>query len=825
MNTLGPDLRYSLRVLSKSPGFTLIAILTLALGIGANTAIFSVVDGVLLNPLPYEHPERLIAVYARSKPFERSSISYPNFLDWVRDNRSFSGLAAFRPDDFDLTGMGESQRVEVEMVSADFFRILGVEPILGRSFDSQEDQVGAPPVAMISGAFWQGKFGSSRDVLSKAVELNGKSYTIVGVVPAKFRYDSGNFHTHCDVFVPIGQWDDPTFRDRRTGMGMDAVGRLKPGVTLAQARSDMDSVAEHLAETYPDVDKGQGITLIPLKENTVGDIRPFLLVLLAAVAFVLLIACANVASLLLARSTGRGREFAIRAALGASPGRVVRQLLTESCLLSLAGGALGLWLAAWGTKAAIRAIPEALPRADSIGVDPGVLGFTFALSIFTGIIFGLVPALRSSQPNLAESLKEEGRGSSGARHRTQRILVVIEMALAALLLIGAGLMMRSLAKLWSVDPGFDAHGVLTFGMSSPQPLGKTPAAIREALRNIQSTLASLPGSRSASLTVGSVPMASDSELPFWLEGQPKPSSEGEMRASLFDAVQPDYLKVMRIPLLRGRFLKPSDDEHSPEVVVIDEDFARLIFGHQDPIGKRVNFDILNTSPEIVGVVGHVKQWGLDENSHSPVQAQCYFPIAQIPDQFLSLLSRGTGVFLRTAGPPLAETSAVRQALERYNSQLVAFDMESMDGIVSDSLASRRFSMILLGIFAGLALMLSAVGTYGVISYLWSQRTREIGLRMALGARPLDVLRLIMSQGAALACVGIGIGVVAALALTLLIQRFFAAGVSQMIYGIGVYDPLTFIGVAVLLSIVAFAACYIPAQRAMHVDPLVALRHE
>jgi predicted permease len=817
MGTLRQDFRYSLRMLAKSPGFALIAILTLALGIGANTAIFSVVDGVLLNPLPYERPERLVAVYARSKEFQRSSISYPNFLDWVRDNRSLSGLAAFRADDFDLTGMGEPERVEVEMVSANFFRLLGVKPVLGRSFDPQEDQVGAPPVVMISGGFWQGKFGSSPDVLSRSIELNGKAYTIVGVVPGKFRYDSGNFHTHCDVFVPIGQWDDPTFRDRRTGMGMDAVGRLNPGVTLAQAKSDMDSVAQHLAETYPDIDKGQGITLVPLKENVVGDIRPFLLVLLAAVAFVLLIACANVASLLLARSTGRGREFAIRAALGASPGRVIRQLLTESCLLSLVGGILGLLLAGWGTKAAIRAIPEALPRADSIGVDATVLGFAFAVSMFTGIIFGLVPALRSAQPNLAESLKEEGRGSSGVRHRTQRILVVIEMAVAVLLLIGAGLMMRSLGKLWSVDPGFNAHGVLTLSVSSPQPLGATPATIREALRNVQSTLAGLPGVENASLTVGSVPMEGDSELPFWLAGQPKPSSESEMRATLFDAVQSDYLKVMRIPLLRGRFLTANDGEHSPEVVVIDEEFARLIFGHQDPIGKRVNFDVLNTSPEIVGVVGHVKQWGLDENSHSPVQAQCYFPIAQIPDQFLSLLSRGTEVFLRTAGPPLAETSAVRQALERYNSQLVAFDVESMDGIISDSLASRRFSMILLGIFAGLALLLSAVGTYGVISYLWSQRTREIGLRIALGAHPLDVLHLIMGQGAALAFAGIGIGAAAALALTRLM--------GQMIYGIRAYDPLTFIGVALLLSIVALAACYIPAQRAMRVDPMVALRHE
>jgi predicted permease len=816
MGTLRQDIKYSLRMLAKSPGFTLVAILTLSLGIGANTAIFSGIDGVLLNPLPYEHPDRLIAVYAHSKQFERFSISYPNFLDWSRENRSFTALAAFRADDFDLTGMGEPQRVKVEMVSADFFRILGVNPVLGRSFEPQEDQIGRAPVAMISGGFWQGKFGLSRDVLSRTIELNGTAYTIIGVVPANFRYDSWNFHTYCDVFVLIGQWSDPVFRDRRMAMGMDAVGRLKPGVTLAQARSDMDSVAQHLAETYPEIDQGQGITLVPLKENVVGDIRPFLLVLLAAVLFVLLIACANVASLLLARSTGRGREFAIRAALGASPARVIRQLLTESCLLSLAGGALGLLLAAWGTKAAIRAIPEALPRAEVIGVDAPVLVFACAVSIFTGIIFGLVPALRSSRPNLAESLKEEGRGSSGVRHRTQRVLVVIEMALAVLLLIGAGLMIRSLAKLWSVDPGFDPHGVLTFSVSSPRPLGTTPEAVREALRNVGSAMAGLPGVENVSLAIFSVPMEDDYELPFWLEGQPKPSSKWQMKLALFDAVQSDYLKIMRIPLLRGRFLTADDNEHSEQVVVIDEEFARLVFGSADPIGKRVNFDILNTAPEIVGVVGHVKQ-SLDENNHSPVEAQSYSPISQVPDQFLSLMSRGTEVFLRTAGPPLAEVSAVRHALEQYNSQLVMYDMESMDRIISDSLASRRFSMVLLGIFAGLALMLSAVGTYGVISYLWSQRTREIGLRMALGAHPGDVLRLIVGQGAALAFAGIGIGAASALALT----RFMG----QMIYGVRAYDPLTFIGVAVLQSMVAFAACSIPAQRAMHVDPMVALRHE
>lgn len=817
METFWQDFRYGLRMLAKAPGFTAIAIITLALGIGANTAIFSVVNGVLLNPLPYDHPDRLIALYSGTSDFDHSSISYPNFLDWIRGNSSFSGLAAFRPDDFDLTGMGQPQRVAVEMVSADFFRILGVKPVLGRSLEVNEDQVGAPPVAMISGGLWASKFGSRRDVVGGTIELNGKAYTVVGIVPAGFRYQSGNFHAHTDVFVPIGQWNDSTFRDRRAAMGMDAVGRLKPGVTLAQARSNMDAIASHLAQAYPDADKGSGIVLVSLKEDITGDIRPFLLVLLAAVAFVLLIACANVASLLLARSTGRSREFAIRAAMGASPMRVVRQLLTESCTLSLAGGALGLALAAWGAKTVIHLIPEALPRAESIGVDGSVLLFTLGVSILTGLVFGLVPALRTSRPDLAESLKEEGRGSSGVRHRTQRVLVVVEMAMAVVLLIGAGLMIRSLGKLWSINPGFDPHNVLTFGVSSPRPLGATPDAIREAMRRIRDVMKQIPGVESASLSVGSVPMNSDSELPFWLEGQPKPSSDADMKSSLFYAVQSDYLKIMRTPLLRGRFLTPQDNEHSPAVIVIDEQFARLAFGNQDPVGKRVNFDILNTSPEIVGVVGHVKQWGLGEDAHSPVQAQFYLPLSQIPDQFLPLMSRGTGAIIRTAGPPLAEVGTVRQALEQYNSQLVTYDPETLDNIISDSLAARRFSMILLGIFACLALVLSAVGIYGVISYISSQRTHEIGVRMALGAQPADVLRMIVGQGTGLALIGVVIGAAAAFGLTRLMGK--------MIFGISAHDPLTFGVVAFLLSAVAIVACYFPARRATRTDPLVALRYE
>ena len=674
--------------------------------------------------------------------------------------------------------------------------------------------MGAAPVVLISSGLWNRKFGSSPEALGKSLTLNGTAYTIVGVIPADFHYTGDGFH-RSDVYVPIGQWNDTTFRDRRTGMGMDAVGRLKAGVTFEQAKGDMDALGRHLAEEYPEADKDTGITLIPLRQNVVGDIQPFLVVLLAAVGFVLLIACVNVANLLLVRSTGRTHEFAIRAALGANRSRVVRQLLTESLLLGLAGGGLGLLLASWGTQAALKVLPEALPRAEEVHLDGRVLLFTLAASVLAGILFGLAPALRASRADLHGTLKEGGRGLSGARHRAQSVFVVVEMALALILLAGAGLMIRSLAKLWRIDPGFDRHNVLTFYSSFP-PLS-FPSAIRAAWRRMEGSLHTIPGVVGGSLTVASMPTQSDSELPFWIEGQPKPSTQAEMKMTLFYLVQPDYLNVMRTPLKRGRFLSSADNEHSPFVTVIDDRFARLYFGGQDPIGKRVSFNIFNVTAEIVGVVGHVKQWGLDEDSSSPVQAQCYFNLAQIPDQFVPLLSANAGFVVRTAGPPLAQVGSIRHALDQINTQQVMYNIQAMDGIIADSLAARRFSMILLGIFAALALIMSCVGIYGVISYLASQRTHEIGVRMALGAERRDVLRMVLEEGAKMAIVGVALGLVAAFGLTRLI--------ANMLFGISAHDPLCFAGVAGLLILVALAACYIPARRATKVDPMVALRYE
>jgi predicted permease len=806
------DVRYALRVLSKSRGFAAIAVLTLALGIGANTALFSVVNGVLLNPLPFTNPDELYEVYTKTSSFEQNSISYPNFLDWQKDNHSFSSLGAFRSDDFNLTGVGDPERLHAHMISAEFFPTLGVKPVLGRNFRSDEDRAGAAPVAILGDGLWKRKFGSSKDVIGKNISLNGKSYTVVGVAQGRITNLSPS-----DVFVPVGQWTDPTFLDRRVSMGMNSVGRLKPGVTLAQASADMDAIAQNLAAAYPEANKGRGITLVPLKTDVVGDVRGVLLVLLGAVGFVLLIACANVANLLLARSTGRTREFAIRSALGASPARVVRQLLTESVLLGIAGGAIGLLLAKFSIKAIVAALGDTLPRAEEITLDAHVLLFTAGVSILTGIVFGLVPAIKMLQPHLSETLKEGGRGSSGARHRTQSVFVVVEMAMALVLLVGAGLMIRSLAALWGINPGFDARNVLSFETSLTSDPSVTPDLLRSKYRESLRQFESVPGVESVAMIGGSLPMTGDSEVPFWLEGQPKPANDNETPFALFYLVTPRYQEAMRIPLQRGRFLSARDDEHSPAVAVIDATFARKYFPNVDPVGKRLNIGLLDIQPEIIGVVGHVEHWGLGAKGHDSLQSQIYLPVWQVPDRFWTLLSSGSGYVARTAGSPLGIVNAMRETAVKADASSVVYGARPLQEIVANSIAKQRLAMILLSVFSALALVLSAIGIYGVISYLTGQRTHEIGIRVALGASRSEVLRMVIGEGMRITLIGVGIGIAAALGLTRLI--------SQLIYGVGAYDPITFVGVAVLLTGVALLACYIPARRAMRVDPMIALRYE
>jgi predicted permease len=817
METLFQDLRYGFRVLLKSPGFTAVAIVTLALGIGANTALFSVINGVLLSPLPFPEADQLVTLHENKPNFEGGSISYPNFRDWQKDNHTFSALALSRTYAFSLTGIGEAEQVNGGFVSSDFFPVLGVKPVIGRTFAKDEEPVGAGPVALISAGLWQRKFSSAADILGKNITLDGRSYTIVGVIPANFHLLIPGFR-EADIYAPIGQWGNPLLLQRGAGLGFHGIGRLKPGVTIEQARADMEGVTRNLANAFPDADKGISAKLTPLKQQMVGDVRPLLLVLLAAVGFVLLIACVNVANLLLARSTARMREFAVRAALGASRGRVIRQLLTESLLLALAGGGLGLLLAAWGTGAALGISPAALPRAEQIGLDLHVLFFTIGVSVFVGILFGLTPALKTSQPDLHETLKQSGRGESGVRHRAQDVFVIVEMALALVLLVGAGLTIRSLMKLWSVDPGFNPHNVLTFGLSLPPSMMKAnPDTIRAAFHDFDDKIAAIPGVQAVSQTWGAIPLSSDDEQLFWLEGQPKPTNENEMNWAIDYIVEPDYLKAMGIPLLQGRFFTAQDNEHSPFVVVVDEVFAQKYFPGQNPVGKRLNLKLSNQLAEIVGVVGHVRQWGLGNDDQQSLRSDLYFPCAQMPNDFVAMTPSGSAVMVRAQDASGGLLGSIRQISAKMSSQQVIFGAQTMDSLMSDSVASQRFSMILLMVFAVLALLLAAVGIYGVISYVVGQRGHEIGIRMALGARPQDILWLILNGGGKLAGTGVVLGLAAALGLTRLM--------AGLLYGIGPTDPLTFAGVALLLMLVALTAAYIPARRAANLNPMAALRDE
>jgi predicted permease len=813
LENLLQDLRYGARTLRKSPGFAAVAILTLALGIGVNTALFSVVNGVLLNPLPYPRPHQLVELWWDRTPGQHSSVTYPNFLDWQKESTVFSAVGAYLQDNMIVTGAGEPERVDGVKISANFFDLLGVKPLLGRSFLAEEDQVGAGPVALIGDALWNRKFGSSPEVLGKSITVDGTSCRIVGVVPEK-----SPIYTTADVFTPLGQFNEEPFRDRRASLGTVGIARMKPGVTLAQARADMDAVARNLATEYPDANKGTGIFVNPLKEDITGEIAPMLYMLLGAVGFVLLIACANVANLLLARSAARAREFAIRVALGATRRRIVRQLLTESILLSAAGCALGLLFAAWATKAALAVIPETVPRTNEIGIDGRVLFFTFAISILVGIAFGAAPALKTSQPDLHRSLKEGGRGSDGTRARTQNIFVAVEMALAVVLLAGAGLMVRSLVGLANVHPGFDPQHVMEFGVSPSAARVTTPAHIRETYREITARFEGVSGVAAASPLVGALPLTGDSLVGFWITGQPKPSAAKEMTRAQWYATAPDYLKVMGIPLQRGRFLSAQDTETAPFVVVVDDGFARSYFPGENPIGKRLNIAIIDVEgAEIIGVVGHVKHAGLGATGILDQRGQIYFAISQLPDRVLPLVGRACTFVVRAAGTPQAVSESLRAASQQLDSRQVLYEFQPMSRVVSHSIAAQRFTVILLGVFAALALVLSAVGIFGVISYVTGQRTQEMGIRVALGAQRGDVLRLVLGHGMRVALLGVAIGLVAALGLTRL--------VASQLYRVSASDPLTFAGVAALLSCVALAACYVPARRAMRVDPTVALRYE
>ena len=816
LETLFHDLRYAFRMLRHNPGFTAAAVIVLALGIGANTALFSVVNGVLLRPLPYPQPEQLVTLRESKPNFATGSISLPHFLDWQKDNRTFASMAAMRPGrSLILTGAGDAEQLNCVMLTSGFFEQLGVQPVIGRTFTLDDDKIGASPTVLLAARLWKRKFASDSNILGKTLTLDGKAYTVIGVVPPNFDL-LGRFR-NTDIYIPIGQWGNPILMTRSAGLGISAIGRLKPGVTIDQARADLQRVTQNLAATFPGTDKNIGAALIPFRKWNLDAIQSSLFILFGAVAFVLLIACVNIANLLLARSTTRSHEFAIRSALGAAQSRILRQLLVESVLIAIIGGAVGFLLAAFSTQAILHSLPTNLPRSAEVSIDARVFLFALFLSLAAGIFFGLAPALKIARRDPQQTLQEGGRGQAGQRHRLQGALVAAEISLALVLLIGAGLMIRTLAALHNVNPGFDTAHVLTFGLSLPPNSMNTDAAtVRATFRSVQQKFEAAPGVQSVAYSWGALPLGYDDEWLFWIDGQPKPASKSEMNWTIDYVVGPDYFKTLGIPLQSGRLFTDHDNEHGPHVAVVDQVFAQKFFPHANPIGQRLHLNESDETTEIIGVVSHINQWGLDSDATQELRAQLYVPFMQLPEKDMALAGSGIGVVARSDHPAQIFDS-IRQVNQQISSDQIVYGAQTMNELIADSLADRRFSMILLGLFSALALLLSTVGIYGVISYIVSQRTHEIGIRVALGATRADVLRAVLFQGAQMTAIGILVGLVISIAVTRLL--------ATLLFGISATDPLTLAAVAALLAVVSLAATYIPARRASQLDPTTALRHE
>jgi predicted permease len=813
MWTLAHDLRFAARMLGKSPMFTSIVVLTLALGIGANTAIFSVVNAVLLEPLPYESPERLVILSEKSPQFEESSVAYGNFEDWRGENHTFANMAAFRSETFNLSGAGTAEHVRARQASAGLLTLLGVHPLLGRDFLPEEDRPGAAPVVILGYGLWKTKFGGDPQIVGKPLVLTNKSYTVVGVLPEHFW-----LYSKPDVMVPIGNADALWRTNREMRSGTYVVGRLRSGVSVAAARSDLAPIASRLAEAYPKANAAHTINVKPLLEDVVGDVRGNLLLLLGAVGFVLLIACVNVANLLLVRAASRQKEVAVRAALGASRWRMTRQLLTESVCLAGAGGALGLLVALWGMTSLVAALPGSLPRAEVVRMDFRVLVFTFGVSLLTGVLFGLAPALRAAKTDVQHTLKENARGSTGSQHRLQSVLVVSELALALVLLVCAGLTIRSVALLKNVNPGFNASNALTFKVSLSTVAYSTPTKVRSYFHEVLERLEALPGVESASVSTD-LPMRDDSEIFFYIDGRPKPTEE-QMPWAMFYLVSPGYQDAMGLQLIKGRFFAPQDRENTPPVIVIDEVMARSLFPNEEPLGRSViiPFPGFEQPREIVGVVNHVKHAGLAQDAGARIRNQFYMPFDQIPDQFYGELGGGElSLIVRTSSAPGSVGKAILETVRTLDKDQPVFGLETMGQLIDESVAAQRFATLLLGIFAAVALVLASVGIYGVMSYLVTERTREMGIRMALGATRDDVLKLVLKYGLLLAVSGLGLGLIASIGLTRLL--------SSLLFSVSATDPWTFAIVTLVLVGVALLACFIPAHRATRIDPLVALRYE
>jgi predicted permease len=799
MDTFWQDIRYGFRMLMKKPGFTLIVVMTLALGIGANTAIFSIVNAVLLRPLPYHEPNRLVMVWENDtqEGNDRNPVAPANFVDWRKQQRVCSQIGYFtQPGGLNLTGGGEPERVTSIFVSQDLFSLIGVPPIIGRSFLPEDLKERGGLVVMLSYGLWQRRFGGDSAVIGKTLTLDGATFTVIGVMPASFQLPE-----EAELWGMTLNGELATMRGRHF---LRVMARLKPGVSLEQARANFSLIARQLEQQYPDTNQGYGVNVLTLRDQLAGDVRAALLVLFGAVGFVLLIACANVANLMLARAGAR-QEIAIRSAMGAGRLRLVRQLLTESMLLALLGGAGGLLLALWGVDW-IPSTSAGMIRAQDIGVDVRVLGFTPLVTLLTGIIFGFAPALSASSPNLNDTLKESARRVTDSSGRMRNVLVVSELALALVLLVGAGLMIKSFARLQTVETGFDPSGVLTMQFSLSGVKYDEGEKVAAFYQQLVEQVESLPGVRAAGV-ISRLPMAGDrSTSGMTIEG--RPASPGERPEVHFRIITPGYFRAMAIPLRAGRELTEQDDTESPPVVIINQTLARKYFSGEEAVGKRIKLGPNPNRPwiSIVGVVGDARNFGLEAEALPEV----YVPNLQSPSERMRLV-------VRAAVEPLSLVAAVKDVVRRLDKDLPFSQVATMEQLLAKSVGQRRLNMLLLGIFAAVALVLAAVGVYGVISYSVSQRTHEIGIRLALGAEQRDILGMVLAEGTRLTLMGLAAGLVAASGVTSLLR--------SLLLGVGARDPLTYAAAAVALGVVALAACYIPARRAMKVDPMVALRYE
>lgn len=811
LERLWQDLRYAFRQLRRSPGFSVVCLVTLALGIGANTAMFSVVQGVILTPLPFLGANRLVFLWEKRPGVPQLDVSYPNFDDWQRTARSFDAISALTFHSFDLTAPGSAEHLVGMKASSGLLKTLGVKPAIGRDFEALEDQPNAPNVALISDPLWKERFASDPRVAGQSVDLDGKTFTVIGVLPPDF-----HFLADADVITPLRP-NLPAIYTDRSVESLAVVARLKPGMTVSGAEAAVNVIQQELDRQYPTADRSITVTVEPLMQEVLGNVEGTIFLLFGAVSLLLLIACSNLANLLLARSTARVREFGVRAALGASRRRLVRQLLTESIVLSLAGGALAVGVAGLGLRVLLAALPDTLPRARNIGLHLPVLLFTAGISIAVGMLFTLAPALYYARSDLQGVLQNGSRGTISGRHRLLGRLVIVQFALTLVLMTGAGLLLRSIRNLWQVNPGFDMGHVLSFQVGLSPSFTTTPTRTRVAYQQLLARLDQLPGVEAADLT-NIVPLdGGDNGGPFWI-GTRQPASLQEAPHALYFWTGPDYLKTMGIPLLQGRFFTPEDRIDSGKVVVIDRVLAQRFFPSQNPVGQTLTVAHWGAA-RIVGVVGHVRNWGLDDPG-TYLPQQIYIPAYQLPDAMVAGFFRNMALVVRSTLPPAGLIPSIRRAVYASAPDQPVYDIRTIDEIVSQSMATRNIATLLLGVFAFLALLLSSVGIYGVLSYSVMRRTQEIGIRMAVGADRRQVFRMIVGQGIGMAGAGLGIGILAATALVHVLPSF-----SRLLYGVGRTDPLTLICVSAGLLLIAVAACFLPASHAMHTDPIRALRTE